>query len=225
MRDTGTSRGKLQRATLSGRLAARLRNDILAGRYRPGAQLLEIEIAAALGVSRGPLREAMQRLVQEGLLVSAPHRGVFVPKLSEDDVRDVFLVRGIVEGAAIRQVIGAERQAGIRDELLRIADRMQTALAGKRWSQGSDLDFAFHRALVDAAESPRLSRIYATVQAETRLCLRVMMAGYRRNEALADDHVRLAEEIGMGDAEAAVAELRRHFGDPVAVWRRAEARA
>ena len=91
------------------------------------------------------------------------------------------------------------------------------------WTAVGEHDMAFHRALVDAAGSPRLSRTFATVQAETRMYLRVLVVGYRRNAALAEEHVRLADRIGTGTPEQAEAELERHFGDPAAALRRARA--
>ena len=66
----------IRRQPLSVQIAERLREDVLSGLHAPGAQLNELELSAAFGVSRGPLREAIQRLVQEGLLRSEPHRGL-----------------------------------------------------------------------------------------------------------------------------------------------------
>ena len=81
-------------------IASQLTQAIMDGSLPPGHQLGEAELAAQLGVSRGPLREAMQRLVQQGIAVSEPHRGVFVTKLDEDDVRDIYFTRSAMEAAA-----------------------------------------------------------------------------------------------------------------------------
>src|SRR5438045_3707747 len=74
-------------------IAARLRVGIMNGSIPQGAQLAEAQLAKQLQVSRGPLREAMQRLVQEGLLISERHRGLFVIRLRPDDVLDIYLAR------------------------------------------------------------------------------------------------------------------------------------
>jgi DNA-binding GntR family transcriptional regulator len=210
----------LTRATLSSRIAERLRADILSGVHGPGAQLQEVDLAREFGVSRGPLREAMQRLVQEGLLLSAPHRGVFVADLTEDDLLDVFFVRASLETAAVTRIVGTNRRAETAQTLTAIAEHMDRALKSGDLTQGGDLDFTFHRALVDAAHSERLSRTYATVQAETRLCLHRLMGGYRRSADLADEHFRLAALIADADIGDILAELTRHFGDPTRHFRR-----
>lgn len=211
----------IERVTLPVQIADRLRSDILAGVYPGGAQLLEAELALTFGVSRGPLREAMQRLVQEGLLRSAPHRGVFVTEVDEDDLLDVFFVRETLEAAASRKICSEGRQGAVADSLTAIAERMDKALMNGDTTAGGDLDFEFHRTLVDAAKSERLSRTYATVQAETRLCLHRLMGGYRSSKDLAEEHFRLAETIRSEDTNAILSELRKHFGDPTRHLRKA----
>ena len=83
-------------------IARQLRRAIGDGELVPGHQLNEMELSRSLGVSRGPLREAMQRLTQEGLLLSVRNRGVFVIEVTDDDVRDLYLARNAVERAAAR---------------------------------------------------------------------------------------------------------------------------
>jgi len=212
---------RLPRATLSVQVAERIRDDILSGAHPPGAQLNEMELALEFGVSRGPLREAMQRLIQEGLLRSEPHRGVFVPDLTEADLEDVYFVRATLEAAAVRRIAAGDRRGAVADRLTAIAERMDGAMRAGDWGGGGELDFAYHRALVDAAGSERLSRTYATVQAETRLCLHRLMGGYRRSEALAVEHLRLARMLAEAPVEEILAELQRHFGDPAENLRKA----
>lgn len=211
----------IERITLPVQIADRLRSDILAGIYPGGAQLLEAELALTFGVSRGPLREAMQRLVQEGLLRSAPHRGVFVAEVDEEDLLDVFFVREALEMAAVRKICSEGRQRPVADALTAIAERMDQALKSGNITAGGDLDFDFHRTLVDAAKSDRLSRTYATVQAETRLCLHRLMGGYRSSKDLAEEHFRLAETFRSQDIDAILSELKKHFGDPARHLRKA----
>src|SRR3954468_19098287 len=85
-------------------IADQLRSAIMYGSLPPGSQLGEADLAAKLGVSRGPLREAMQRLVQEGLLRSERHRGLFVIDMDAADVRDVYQARLAIERAACQLI-------------------------------------------------------------------------------------------------------------------------
>jgi DNA-binding GntR family transcriptional regulator len=162
----------------------------------------------------------MQRLIQERLLRSEPHRGVFVVDLSERDLADIFLVRAAIESAAIRRIFSNGDQETVSVQLNRISERMDKAVRAGRWKDGGELDFEFHRTLVDGADSERLSRTYVTVQAETRLCLHRLMGGYRSSQDLADEHFRLAEMLGTSSLGIILRELDRHFGDPVAILRR-----
>ena len=103
----------ISRTTLSGQITERLRDGILAGLYSQGDQLNEAELARRFGVSRGPLREAMQRLIQVGLLENRPHRGVFVPELTDEDLADIYFAREAIETAALGRIM-AEGEAAFR---------------------------------------------------------------------------------------------------------------
>jgi DNA-binding GntR family transcriptional regulator len=94
-----TKLGPLDRVATSSRIAEQLREAVMSGVLPQGSQVGEVALAAQFGVSRGPLREAMQRLVQEGLLRSVPHRGIFVVELTDADVRDIYDARQAVESA------------------------------------------------------------------------------------------------------------------------------
>ena len=211
---------RLPRITLAGQVAGTIRNAVLSGGFAPGQQMNEAELAARFAVSRGPLREAMQRLVQEGLLVSHPHRGTFVVELAEADLADVYLAREAIEGAALRRIAAMPDRAPLRDRLDATVARMAAAVRLEDWTEVAESDLAFHHALVEAAESPRLSRMFDTVQAETRLCLHLLMGGYRSSAGLAAEHRRLAALATGDDLPAALQELGRHLADPIRYLRR-----
>src|SRR5580765_933753 len=80
---------RISRVTFASMVGERVRSNIIDGTLPPGSQLNEVELASSFGVSRGPVREALQRLIQEGLLRSEPHRGVFVPVMTDEDIDDV----------------------------------------------------------------------------------------------------------------------------------------
>lgn len=212
--------GRLPRVTLSGQIASRMRDAVLSGAFAPGAQMNEADFAARFGVSRGPVREALQRLIQEGLLVAQPHRGVFVAELTESDLADIFFVREAVEGAALRRVMAAADRSVVERRLVAEVGRMAAAVGEADWASAAQADFAFHRTLVEAAGSPRLSRLYETIQAETKLCLHLLMAGYRSSSGMVEEHRKLAALVGAGALDDALTELMRHLGDPVRILRR-----
>ena len=127
MADTANTIKRLTRRTLSGQLAEEIRQAILSGVFPLGSQLNEMELAEKFGVSRGPVREALQRLIQEALLVSEPHRGVFVPELNDRDLSDIFFVREAIEGSAIRRVMTSEALPEISLTLKRLVQPSTSA--------------------------------------------------------------------------------------------------
>lgn len=161
---------RITRESTASVIARQLRNAIIHGSVEPGAQLGETELANRLGVSRGPLREAMQRLVQEGLLRSEPNRGLFVIELTADDVEDIYRARTAVERAAVAAILECDPEGSIAS--LRKAHEAMTRAAKRSDAKAlSDADLSFHQALVTEAASPRLKRMHDTLLAETRMCL------------------------------------------------------
>lgn len=203
----------VQRATLGSIVTDQLRDLVVHGRYQPGALLSEVELAEGFGVSRGPVREALQRLVSEGLLRRDPRRGVSVPVPSDADIADLYLARQAIEGAAIRAVM-TDGAADIVADLRETVARMRAAVGADDWVTVADLDMAFHSRLVNAAGSPRLSRLYAGLLAETRACL-AMTARYPGREDLVAEHDELAGLLGSGDVPGLLAALARHFTESI----------
>jgi DNA-binding GntR family transcriptional regulator len=218
-----TSATTIPRATLTSIVGERIRTSIIDGTLTPGSQLNEVDLAAQFGVSRGPVREALQRLIQEGLLRSEPHRGVFVPVMTEEDVRDIYLVREALETAAVRKIVGSPRAASAFDNLDRLVREMEHYEAKGDWRSVGESDLLFHTALVAAAESPRLERMFNTIISETRLCLSALTAVDARHD-LVPEHRTITDRMSAGDIEGALAALTKHFDDAVVTlhnWRAA----
>ena len=203
--------GPLVRESTPSIIADKLRQAIAHGELKPGAQLGEAELARKLGVSRGPLREGMQRLTQEGLLVAIRNRGLFVIDMTPDDVRDMYVAREAIERAAARKILdGDHRTAG--DELLRIVEQMAEAQTP---AAVSELDIAFHERMLQLAKSPRLSRMHQTFITETRMCIHALDETYAKSEVRDKEHRALANAIRKGDRERTDRLLTAHMDDAV----------
>src|SRR3954452_21222390 len=159
----------LQRETTSSIIANRIRKAIVDGSLPAGMQLGEVMLAQQLSVSRGPVREAMQRLIQEGLIRKEPNRGLFVIELDEQDVRDIYLARRTIERTAIAMLTASRDQPTI-DALAAMIEDMEKAADSDDWSAVADLDLGFHELLVESTKSKRLVRMFKTLTAETRMC-------------------------------------------------------
>jgi DNA-binding GntR family transcriptional regulator len=192
-------------------IAEKLRQAIAHGELKPGAQLGEAELARKLGVSRGPLREGMQRLTQEGLLVSVRNRGLFVIDMTPDDIRDMYIAREAIERAAARTILDGDfKTAG--DELLQIVDQMAAA---ETPAEVSELDIAFHERLLRLAKSPRLSRMHQTFITETRMCIHALDESYAKSEVRDKEHRALARAIRKGDRELTDLLMTAHMDDAI----------
>ena len=201
----------LRSESTAGVIAGRIRVAIMSGSLKPGTQLGEVDVASSLKVSRGPVREALQRLVQEGVLVAVRNRGVFVPEFGPDDVVDVYLARQAVEGAAASLLI-ARGSTGL-ERLEAVLRRMDAAAKGKRWAAVADRDVEFHQELVRAANSRRLERMLGTLIVESRLCMSALENTYRASAELVDEHRQLFEAIKCGDVIATADLIGHHMND------------
>ncbi|WP_410787924.1 GntR family transcriptional regulator [Kribbella sp. C-35] len=194
-------------------IADKLRKAIGHGEFRPGAQIVEADLARKLGVSRGPLREGMQRLTQEGLLVSIRNRGLFVIDMTPEDIRDMYLAREAIERAAAFKILRDGDFETIGTALLAIVDRMAAA-DGDPAAVG-ELDIAFHELLVRLAGSPRLLRMHQTSIVETRMCIHALEETYAATDARAIEHERLANAIRDGDVARTDELLSAHMDDAI----------
>ncbi len=190
-------------------IADRLRSEILEGRFPPHTQLAEVELARQLQVSRGPIREAMQRLIQEGLLRAERNRGVFVVELGLDDARDVYLARGVIERAAAA-IVAKRRPEAALTELEKIVGRLAESV-GAPWTEVITHDLAFHQTLVEAAGSPRLNRMFRTLIAETRLCLIRLEPFYQEGTHVVAEHQAIIEALRSGNRRRVAGLLQTHM--------------
>jgi DNA-binding GntR family transcriptional regulator len=163
-------------------------------------------------VSRGPLREAMQRLTQEGLLVSIRNRGLFVVELSEDDVRDIYLARSAVERAAAAQIftLDVERAAA---QLSTVIKKMSRAAERGDAAKVGEADLEFHEVLVQLARSPRLSRMHHTLLTETRMCILALDETYLSPDRRVPEHSEIVDAIRDRDSELVDRLLVAHMQD------------
>jgi DNA-binding GntR family transcriptional regulator len=152
--------------TLAERLAQRIRNKLIAGELQPGQRLSEEALSTRLDVSRNSLREAFRLLTKDGLLRHEPNRGVFVATPSMASIIDIYRVRRLVECKALAQSYPNH------PAVARMADAVEIAKQCRKtqdWMGMGSANMLFHAAIVDLADSVRLSEFYARIAAELRL--------------------------------------------------------
>ena len=194
-------------------IAGKLRTAIGRGQIPAGSQLVETELARELGVSRGPLREAMQRLTQEGLLISIRNRGIFVITMTEEEVQDMYVARTAVERAAAELILQKDGGKDIAAQLSRVVKAMKKAADKADLDAMSEADMEYHSTLVAAAESPRLSRMHNTLLTETRMCLTALEQRYPDPHTRVGEHQAIADALAKDDQDLVGRLLIRHMDD------------
>lgn len=191
---------------------------ITSGELAPGDRMAEVQLAERLGVSRGPVREAITALARDGLVVQYPNRGAFVRTVSEDDARHLYEVRSALFGLAC-QLAATRRQATVEIELRDLLASMRAAFERDDSEAYYELNRAFHRALLTASGNPRLLRQYEAISREISLFRARALTVSENVASSLEEHEAIAAAVIDGDAEAArrraadhiVGGLRRHL--------------
>ncbi|MHA7288724.1 GntR family transcriptional regulator [Arthrobacter sp. MDT3-24] len=194
-------------------IADQLRELIVQGAFSPGQQVNESALASQLKTSRGPLREALQRLCQEGILVSKRNRGVFVLELSTEDIKEIYAVREAVELAAAHILLdyGQEQVTDTCRELKGIIRDMAKQVAVSDWQAIARLDMQFHTAFVSGTGNTRLIRIYETLAAESRMCILSLEVAYPRIDELVQEHQKLLDLLEARDRRGLQQAIKGHM--------------
>jgi DNA-binding GntR family transcriptional regulator len=190
-----------------------IREAILSGKLAPGTRLIEDDLASKLAVSRGPIRQALFRLQQEGLVSHETHRGATVASVSQADIEEIYTLRTALERLAIEQ---ACRRATVEDLapldaiLLLFQSTPRVNITRKKVAE---FDIDFHDAIFRAAHHNRLYRTWESLRSQVMVFLLL-------RDALPDDyldswyrdHAKLVEAVRSRDVERATATIEEHIG-------------
>ncbi len=207
-----TALERLRDHSLSDRVAESVRAAIQDGVYQPGTKLVERTIASQLGVSHIPVREALARLADEGLVQRIPRRGAWVAGLTPVGLAEISSLRIVLEGFVVRRA--QERLTPVAEARLRsIAARMLDAADAGGVDALVELDQEFHGLLWEISDHSLLNEVAAQVRGRVAAFLRAATRSLPADElrAHAASHVDLVDAIAGGDPEQAQAEMARHI--------------
>jgi DNA-binding GntR family transcriptional regulator len=194
---------------LTGQVVEMLRERILTGVLPPGTRLNEVEIARDLGISRGPLREAIGQLVSESLLVHVPNKGAVVFAARPEDVSALFELRSALECAAARMAAHRREEREVT-RLRKVCERSRKSReTGRKLPYSLDLDF--HRALMEAAHSPRIAEQVWLVQQQVIVLRSGVTSRSAHTETSLADHEAMAEAVADGDGDLAASLMDAHL--------------
>ncbi len=210
MSEQRTRLAVVERRTLHDHAYRELHDAIMEGRLAPGERLVEVELSLSLGISRGPLREAMRQLESEGLIVRRSHQGTHVVSPTGRDILELYGVRAALESFAATQGIQNLRGSGIermRDELSVLAATAEE----QDWDRVAVLDAAWHRHIVEASHNVHLERLWATANGPLRLLYGELAARVYDPAQVLSRHLELLDILDSGTSEEIEAAVRSHY--------------
>lgn len=204
------------RPNISQDIADAVRRMIVTGALYPGQRVNEVHLAADLGVSRTPLREALSALVAEGALDAEPRRGFFVTPLSVEEVRDIYPIRALLDPEALR-LAGGPSEATLK-KLEDIKNRM---VKERRTDKVIDLDDAFHLELVKACPNQALVDLIKQFMRRTRRYEFHLMSTRESVQSAVGNKEKIIANLRKGRLDQACEALRRTLErgkEPIIKW-------
>jgi DNA-binding GntR family transcriptional regulator len=200
----------LKRGLLSDQIYDLIKNMIKDTTLEPGEQLVESQLARRLQVSQAPVRDALKRLAHEGLVTHVRHQGNFVASYSDEEAEQAKVARAALEGLAGELACG-RLQPAVHERLDDLIGQMHAAAEDRNLSEFRELDFAFHRAVVEASGNAYLPRMWDIIEPSLR-SMHVLgdpkFAGDWHQ--VADWHRSLLEALEHDDGPAAAQLFRAH---------------
>ena len=189
----------------------RLREAIVQGRYRPGEVLVATRVAEELGVSRTPVREALQALEAEGLVRSLPNRGVVVEGITPSEVEDIFAIRSVLEALAARWAARNMTEAELA-ELGEIIDLMEFYTGRQDVDQVTRLDARFHQLIVNASRSRPLKHALGGAVYYVQQARAASLKVPGRLQRALEEHREIYRALAARDPERAARAISTHIG-------------
>ncbi len=198
--------------SIADQIFEQLEHDILAGKYERGESLSELRLSAELGVSRTPIREAIRRLEQEGILEESG-RGVIVVGITHEDMMDMYEIRMQVEGMAARRAAERVTAAEIR-EMRNLID-LQRFYAAKEETEGymqvRNLDSQFHVMLYRCSGSKVYYDVLSSLHKKISKYRMVSVSRHDRAQESIDEHEAICDALAAHDGDRAFEAAERHM--------------
>lgn len=191
---------QLEYRTIQEIITDKLRDAIVRGEYKPGEKLVQEELARRYGVSRMPIREALRTLDGEGLVTFTPHRAVVVTELSEEEIREVFSIRVLLEGMGTRLAAMSMTEEVVAELRPLLSESESVQDDHDRYL---DLNYTFHYTLFKASQRPRLVALIKDLRNTVQPYLRYHLVIEGRIQESLAEHWAIYEACAAGKSELA----------------------
>lgn len=208
---TVSSRGRERPVPAAVRIRDDLRDAIASLRLRPGAAILEKDLAQIYGVSRTPVREAIAKLVQEGLVSVFPQAGTFVSRIPLHELPETLVIRSSLEATSARLAASHGSETGFA-AVAAVLDAARKAASDGDEDAFHRADEAFHAAIAEAAGYPKLWQIVQQVKVQVDRFRRLTLPQAGRFARVLAEHEAVFQAIVNRDAAAASAAMEGHIG-------------
>ena len=199
----------VQRKTVVDLAVEQLREQILRGDYPEGSPLRQDALAAELGVSRIPVREALRQLEVEGLVTFSPHAGAVVSTLSLDEIVELFQLRALLESELIRKAV-PNLTTDVLDRAYTILEAYDAAFESGDIAEWGALNWEFHSTLLAAANKPLTLNILSMLHNQSDRYTRLQLALTHGQTRASDEHKNIANAAASGDSDLAASMMREH---------------
>ncbi len=196
----------IERETLWDRAYAQLRDALFAGRFEPGERLVLRDLADSLGTSITPVRDAVARLVANGVLELGPRNTALVPDVGTETLRQIIIVRTELEGRAAREAARNADEKGVA-ELGKRLTQMRKLIADRKLSAYLDLHRRFHFGIYEMARMPVLYDMIESLWLRCGPALSFVLPEYVYQLKGTDHHLKLLEALRKNDPEGAEVEI------------------
>lgn len=204
----------IKKRTYSEQVADYIKQSILEGELSPGDQVKEVELAEKLGISRAPIREAMQILSREGLIKSEPQKGKHVSALTAKQIKDSYFTGGVLEAAAVTEALSLYTDEDI-SKLERIVEGMrQVAESGADQTSLADLDNTFHNILFSRIDNELLIELCRrSCQGISKFLLYKYWINLYSPQLVYERHLEILEALKTGKPSKVEKTIRKHYTD------------
>ncbi len=196
-------------SSISTSVYAALKKDIMDGTLQPGSRLIVLEIAGRYRISQAPVREALERLKQEGLIIGQPNKGSVVSTITSKEIKDLFVLREMIEGFAVKESMPILTDNDFR-KLEQILSDMDEAIKANDSIAILEKDMEFHGYFYNLCDNEAILELWSRMRTKIMRFMAISNRHYS-TEKLVAWHMQLIDALKSGNAQEAVSEFIEHM--------------
>ena len=200
----------IKHVNLAGKVYENIRDKILGENLPPDTRLISDQLAKEMGVSRTPVKEALLRLEKEGFVVSVPRRGMYVKKFSSAEIKEIYEIREVLEGLAVRMA-AVSPDPELLEKMRQACENYKLGIEQKDTDLCIESDLLFHRLLIKTSGSKRLIDMLESFHAQSISIAKREVSYWIYAPTYLDEHRSVINLISQGKGRSAEKKIREHI--------------